>query len=161
MLAELFKRVQTSWRWVRALDLASKGKFEAALGYAMLVEADAKNMKHTGVNRYGVYAGLLRGFLLFSLSRFQEADRVLSDVQGRLRDLSNDANDEIRYLRCYAAVLLRHSVGQPTSDANVANIPDCEGIDITKVPVHVKKNFPLRVLSKPQPIVINSSQGLH
>jgi hypothetical protein len=100
------------------------------------------------VSKYDIYCKLLKGFLLGSLKRNEEALEVLAAVQ---RDILRVGfmTDELKYLRCYGAVLGHEAMRSipakrlPSHAESLLKV-DYENVDLAKVLSNVKRTFPLR-----------------
>jgi hypothetical protein len=124
---------------VKALSLTSESQYGQALHYLQLVE---KHLPANEGERYRFYRQLLKGYVLGGLGRRDEALKTLSEFQRDVTALGYET-DELKYLRCYAA-----SVGNDILKSSGAGQPpfsiDHAGFDLSKVPSHVRRHFPLR-----------------
>jgi len=147
MIGRWITNVRRARWWVKALDLTSKSQFEQALHYADLVECHLDGAVGE-VSKYDIYCKLLKGFLLGSLKRNEEALEVLAAVQ---RDILRVGfmTDELKYLRCYGAVLGHEAMRSipakrlPSHAESLLKV-DYENVDLAKVLSNVKRTFPLR-----------------
>lgn len=141
------KKLKAALLWSQALDLASKHKNEEALGKIFAIEELAIPGYNKQQTRGSIYGNLLKGLLLYETGRRAEALSTLADVQRILGKRETD--EEIGYLQCYAhAVAIRIISVWPEQDLYdlviLRTLPNLEAIDLSKVPVHVKRKFPLR-----------------
>jgi hypothetical protein len=140
-----FRRFLVAKHWVKARTYASREDCENALVSLKWLEEHGAFSGPKGITRLGVYGGLLRSLCLTRVKRYDSAMEELAPLQ---RFLQDGTSEESRYLRCYAARLIAYAVTQlspqtlPT-DVRILSSLDYASVDLTKVPSHVKKNFPL------------------
>ena len=143
MLAFVLKRIRATYRWVKALDLASKRQYREALG--QLESIEQLNLDNDGSRyiEFHTQVAMLKASMLAHLDRYPDALKIISRVDKTLLDQAVPNSD---YLRAYLSELARFTIsnGQiliPRDLVGLINFRVAD-VDLT-VPTHIKKKFPL------------------
>jgi hypothetical protein len=145
MIVNWINRLRASRRWIRALDLAAKERFEAALAEVHSIENLALHQTH-GTTEFDIHLQLLKAWLLIEVKKPRDAIPIIV----RLDQLfGSGAQSPLReYLRGYISLLAQHVVHAVPADAGKPELSSLLKFDVTqinldRVPKHIKQKFPL------------------
>ena len=139
----VLNRVRASFRWVKALDLASKRQYRNALDVLVSIERflSSEAARHV---EFETEVALLKASMLAHLERYNEALASISKIN---KTLTDRAVPNSEYLLGYLSELFRLIISReqlvtPLGVRDLVNVR-LENIDLHLIPKHVKMNFPL------------------
>ena len=135
-LKRLFVSPLIGYRWSKAIELASRQDYEAAVGVLRTIEGYL-------VDRSAEFH-LLKGFLSFATSEPQLTIENIEVAIPLIKKNKRYNDDEKRYLMCYASTWTQKAqeyTSRATNDPQDENYGD---FDLSNVRPALKRNFPLR-----------------
>ena len=135
LASNLYRAVKGGVYCNRALELASKGKYEAALNAVVRIEEIGPLLAEFA---------LLKGFLLYAVNRDDEAVRSLIEAQKLVEASQKYSDDDKEYLKCYASVWGGEAAKKLGGKVLKPFFVDFGKVSLSKVKKHLKRKFPLR-----------------
>lgn len=139
----ILNRVRASFRWVKALDLASKRQYRNSLDVLHSIERlfSSDGARHV---EFETEVAMLKASMHVHLGRYNEALASISKIN---KTLTDHAVPNSEYLLGYLSELFRFVISReqlvtPLGVRDLANVR-LEDIDLHIVPKRVKMNFPL------------------
>lgn len=132
---KVWRRIRGSTHWVGALDLASKGKNEAAL------------IKVTEAERLGVLpveVTLLKGYLQHATRQHEDAVESFIEAHDLIGKSSGYTKNDKEYLKCYAAIWGVNAAHRLGRQSHLPFNVDFDAFSLREVSKGLKQNFPLR-----------------
>lgn len=144
MIRTWLNRVKAARRWVEALELASKGKFNDALSLVEKIEKMNVKRNASRPTKAGVELVVLKASLLCSLGKYQDALDLITHIQQFLNGRTSTEKDYLEGISRSLLILQFHAgthPGPPELESSLRK--DLNSIDLKRVPAHLKRKFPL------------------
>jgi hypothetical protein len=139
----ILNRVRASFRWVHALDLASKRQYRNALDVLVSIERlfSDDGARHI---EFETEVALLKASMLVHLKQYNEALASISKINKTLTDRAvRNSEYFLGYLsELFRFVISREQLVTPLGVRDLVNVR-LEDIDLHMVPKRLKMNFPL------------------